>query len=76
MPTTPCSSSFKQWRLEHVPIIPEIWQLMPKASTPKQLTVLRNLVKDADQLVHAGDPDREGQLLVDHQNLSAKLVLA
>jgi len=30
-----------------------------------QLSVLRKLVKQADQLVHAGDPDREGQLLVD-----------
>jgi len=29
------------------------------------LAVLKHLVKDADELVHAGDPDREGQLLVD-----------
>jgi len=56
---------FKRWRLDHLPIVPETWQLKPKASTRKQLTVLRNLVKAADQLIHAGDPDREGQLLVD-----------
>ena len=56
---------FKQWRLGHLPIVPEVWKLKPKASTRKQLAVLRNLVKDADQLIHAGDPDREGQLLVD-----------
>ncbi len=57
--------AFKQWRFEHLPIVPEQWQLTPKAQTRKQLGVLRQLVKTADQLVHAGDPDREGQLLVD-----------
>jgi DNA topoisomerase-3 len=56
---------FKQWRLEHLPIVPEEWQLKARASSRKQLAVLRKLVKEADQLVHAGDPDREGQLLVD-----------
>ncbi|ARN76362.1 DNA topoisomerase III [Oceanicoccus sagamiensis] len=56
---------FKQWRLEHLPIVPEQWQLKPKASSRKQLSVLRQLIKQADQLIHAGDPDREGQLLVD-----------
>lgn len=56
---------FKQWRLEHLPIVPDEWKLKAKASSRKQLGVLRKLVKKADQLVHAGDPDREGQLLVD-----------
>ncbi|MGV6988950.1 DNA topoisomerase III [Testudinibacter sp. P80/BLE/0925] len=56
---------FKQWRLEHLPIIPEQWQLNPKQSTAKQLNVVLKLIRQADQLVNAGDPDREGQLLVD-----------
>ena len=56
---------FKSWKFEHLPIIPEKWQLKPKAKTRKQLTVLRKLVKQANQLINAGDPDREGQLLVD-----------
>ena len=56
---------FKKWRLEHLPIIPSQWLLQPKDSTKKQLTVLKGLVHKADQLVHAGDPDREGQLLID-----------
>lgn len=58
-------ASFKQWRLEHLPIVPGQWQLKPKSDSRKQLAVLRKLVKEADHLVHAGDPDREGQLLVD-----------
>ena len=57
--------AFKQWQLQHLPIIPEQWRLQPKPKTRSQLSVLRKLVKQADQLVHAGDPDREGQLLVD-----------
>ena len=57
--------AFKQWRFEHLPIVPQQWQLKPKSASKKQLAVLRQLVKQADHLVHAGDPDREGQLLVD-----------
>ena len=57
--------AYKKWTLESLPIVPEQWQLKPKPKTRKQLTVVRKLMKEADQLVHAGDPDREGQLLVD-----------
>lgn len=56
---------FKSWKFEHLPIVPEKWQLKPKAATRSQLSVLKKLVKQADTLVNAGDPDREGQLLVD-----------
>ena len=57
--------AYKRWRTEDLPIVPGKWQVKPKPKTRKQLAVLRKLVKEADQLVHAGDPDREGQLLVD-----------
>ncbi|OED38424.1 DNA topoisomerase III [Chromatiales bacterium (ex Bugula neritina AB1)] len=56
---------YKSWRMQHLPIIPEQWKLQPKRETKSQLTVLRKLVADAGEIVHAGDPDREGQLLVD-----------
>lgn len=57
--------AFKQWRREHLPIIPDDWKLVAKPNTKKQLAVLKKLLKEADTIVHAGDPDREGQLLVD-----------
>lgn len=57
--------AFKKWQMAHLPIVPEQWQLKPKTQTRAQLTVLRKLVKQADAIIHAGDPDREGQLLVD-----------
>ena len=56
---------YKSWRMHHLPIVPQEWKLSPKKDTKSQLAVLRKLVSEADQLVHAGDPDREGQLLVD-----------
>ncbi len=56
---------FKPWRFEHLPIIPDEWKLKPRSQTRSQLTVLRKLIRQSKQLVHAGDPDREGQLLVD-----------
>ncbi|WP_110600023.1 DNA topoisomerase III [Salinicola lusitanus] len=55
---------YKQWRLDDLPIVPERWQLVPRSQARSQLAVLRKLVKGADSVVHAGDPDREGQLLV------------
>ena len=58
-------AEYKKWRYEHLPILPDQWQLKPKTQTRSQLTVLRKLVKQADELIHAGDPDREGQLLID-----------
>ncbi|AGH81377.1 DNA topoisomerase III [Psychromonas sp. CNPT3] len=57
--------AFKKWKFEHLPIIPEQWKLKSVARTRKQLSVLKKLIKQADQLIHVGDPDREGQLLVD-----------
>jgi len=58
-------AEYKLWKMDTLPVIPPQWQLKAKAKTRKQLTVLRKLIKEADSLVHAGDPDREGQLLVD-----------
>lgn len=67
---------FKKWRMETLPIVPEQWKLVPKKETYKQLQAVEKLVKKADVLVNAGDPDREGQLLVDelfsYLNVSAE----
>ncbi len=57
--------AYQKWCEEHLPIIPKDWKLNPRSKTRKQLAVLRKLVKQSDEIIHAGDPDREGQLLVD-----------
>ncbi|MGF1683362.1 DNA topoisomerase III [Photobacterium minamisatsumaniensis] len=56
---------YKKWNLADLPIVPEQWQLSPRKSAKQQLAVVRKLCKQASDVVHAGDPDREGQLLVD-----------
>lgn len=58
-------AAYAKWSLQHLPIVPEKWQLVPKKNTQKQLTVVKRLLKKAAHVVNAGDPDREGQLLVD-----------
>lgn len=55
---------FKRWSLEHLPIVPDKWKLKPRSQARGQLKVIREQLKLASEVVHAGDPDREGQLLV------------
>lgn len=54
---------YKFWK--NYPIIPKKWQIKPSANTKKQLDVILQLLKKADIVINAGDPDREGQLLID-----------
>lgn len=56
---------YKKWNMADLPIVPQQWQLRPRKTSAKQLAVIKKLLKEATQVVHAGDPDREGQLLVD-----------
>lgn len=58
-------SRYKSWRMDDLPIIPQQWQLKPRKSAAAQLSVVKKLLKEPFDIVHAGDPDREGQLLVD-----------
>ncbi len=56
-------AEYKAWRLDHLPIAPREWKL--EVSAPELLRSIARLLKAAARVVHAGDPDREGQLLVD-----------
>lgn len=49
------------------PVMPEKWEKLPssKAQSREQLAAIGELLKTADVVVNGGDPDREGQLLVD-----------
>ncbi|STM38720.1 DNA topoisomerase III [Escherichia coli] len=58
-------SRYARWNLADLPIVPEKWQLQPRPSVTKQLNVIKRFLHEASEIVHAGDPDREGQLLVD-----------
>jgi DNA topoisomerase-3 len=54
---------YKTWAIEHLPITPEKWKL--SVSAPDLFKTIKTLLPNAREVVHAGDPDREGQLLVD-----------
>ena len=56
---------YAQWRREHLPIIPSSWKYVVKQKAAAQLKLIGKLLRDVDAVVNAGDPDREGQLLVD-----------
>ncbi|QNT78400.1 toprim domain-containing protein [Entomobacter blattae] len=55
----------KLWRKIDLPIIPTTWILKPRKDAFRQFKIIRDLLKQVKTVVHAGDPDREGQLLVD-----------
>lgn len=56
---------YKKWDMDVLPIVPETWKLLPKADAKKQIKIIGDLLATATSIIHAGDPDREGQLLVD-----------
>ena len=57
----------KIWRMQDLPIFPTQWKLLPKSDkgVKAQLKVIKTLIPKAQTIVNCGDPDREGQLLVD-----------
>lgn len=58
-------AKYKRWCVEDLPIIPKQWKMIIDESCKKQFQIIKNLINQADEIVHAGDPDREGQLLID-----------
>lgn len=58
-------SGKKVWRAEDLPVVPSEWQLVPREDTVDILEAIRVLLGQVDEVVHLGDPDAEGQLLVD-----------
>ncbi|MCX8016297.1 MAG: DNA topoisomerase [Rhodocyclaceae bacterium] len=54
---------YKRWSTQDLPILIQDWKLVAKE--PAQLKLIGQLLRRADEVVHAGDPDREGQLLID-----------
>lgn len=59
------SKGSKLWRFDELPILPSFWKLKESEKCKEQIKVIKGLLKNAQDVVHAGDPDREGQLLVD-----------
>ena len=55
----------KKWQLEKLPIYFEKWEKSIIKNKSSLFKNLKELIKKADIIIHAGDPDDEGQYLVD-----------
>lgn len=56
---------YKEWSLNHLPIYFPGWQMKVKKGGEERVAQIGKLLKGADMVIHAGDTDEEGQLLID-----------
>lgn len=56
--------ALKEWTLAALPFMPEKFRKSPISSSKKQFEAVVGLIRKADSIVHCGDPDPQGQLLV------------
>ncbi len=56
---------YVRWNAADLPIVPKEWKLLVTKSSAQQFEIIKELIAKADTIVNAGDPDREGQLLID-----------
>jgi DNA topoisomerase-3 len=60
------NKDYKRWDVSHLPYQVPAFELLPKDDAKAQLKVIGKLLKQKpDAVVNCGDPDREGQMLVD-----------
>lgn len=66
------------WKIEPLPVLPDLFKLEPNLpkvngkvvnndlakSIRARLSAIKDLIRNADEVIHAGDPDREGELIV------------
>lgn len=54
-------------RIEDLPIVPPLtgWKFEAKSDKKAQIALVKKLLGQSTSVIHAGDPDREGQLIVD-----------
>ncbi|CAE6846713.1 DNA topoisomerase 3 [Paraburkholderia nemoris] len=55
----------KVWREQDLPVVPATWIMEPEERLQRNLSAIEKLLKTVDEVVHLGDPEPEGQLIVD-----------
>ena len=58
-------SNLKYWKEETLPIVLPDWDKKIDSSKIERVKQIEELLKEADEVVNCGDPDDEGQLLID-----------
>ena len=56
---------FKKWSLDTLPIYFDNWEKKPGEGKEERLSQIGALMKEAECVINAGDPDDEGQYLID-----------
>lgn len=56
---------YKKWTLEDLPIFFPDWAAVPAQGKSDIVRCVKSLLPQADSVIHAGDVDDEGQLIVD-----------
>ena len=54
-----------QWNFDNLPLKHQGWNFKVKENTKKQYNIVKTLIDMSDTIINAGDPDEEGQLIVD-----------
>ena len=54
-----------QWTFDNLPLKHNGWYFETKENTKKQYNIVKTLIDMSDTIINAGDPDEEGQLIVD-----------
>ena len=54
-----------KWSFDNLPLKHKGWNFQIKENTKKQYNIVKTLIDMSDTIIHAGDPDEEGQLIVD-----------
>lgn len=65
--------SYKSWKIADLPIRPGVWKLEVKKDSKDQFKNIKELLKTATVVINCGDPDREGQLLIDELLIHLKV---
>lgn len=66
---------YKSWSLDLLPIVPTTWKYQVKKDAKDQFNNIKALLKSATMVINCGDPDREGQLLIDELLLHLNIKL-
>lgn len=57
--------SWEKWSFEQLPMLLEDWKIKVDPLKSKQFKIIKELLSTCSEVVNAGDPGREGQLIVD-----------
>lgn len=56
---------WEKWSLSYLPMLIDDWQIKVESTKSAQFKIIKELLSKCTEVVNAGDPGREGQLIVD-----------